>query len=114
MAGTVSSFIYDPYCQDKKKVQDAKRNIRDIERTVEKEVRKEQKEIRREQKNREKGERNFWKFIKHFKQKEDTEQNVSEQPEQTLSIVEKKVVEEKVSEENSIEMKPLGEEQASV
>ncbi|MDE6749918.1 MAG: hypothetical protein K2K21_12785 [Lachnospiraceae bacterium] len=114
LAGTLSYFIYDPYRQDKKKVQDAKKNIRDIERTVEKEVRKEQKEIRREQKIREKGERKFWKFLKHFKQKEDTEQNVSEQPEQTLSIVGENVAEEKVSEENSLEMKPFEEEQASV
>lgn len=112
LAGTLSYFIYDPYRQDKKKMQDAKKNIRDIERTVEKEIRKEQKEIRREQKNREKGERKFWNVLKHFKQKEDTEKNVSEQPEQTLSIVEKKVVEEKVSEENCIEAKPLEEEQA--
>lgn len=119
LAGTLSYFIYDPYRQDKKKVQDAKKNIRDIERTVEKEVRKEQKEIRREQKEREKGEGKFRKFLKQFIHKEDTEQNVSAQAEQTLSIVEEKVVEEKISEEkiseeNSIEMKSLEEEQASV
>ena len=114
---TLSYFLYDPYRQDKKMVQDAKKKIRDIERTVEKEVRKEQKEIRREQKKQEKGEGKFRKFFKHFKpinKKEDVEQNVLEQPEQTFSIVEKKVVEEKISEENSIEMKPLEEERASV
>lgn len=114
LAGTLSYFLYDPYCQDKKKVQDAKKNIRDIERTVEKEIKKEQKEIRKEQKEREKGEGKFWKFFKHFIHKEDTEQNASAQAEQNISIVGEKVLEETVSEENSIEMKPLDEEQASV
>lgn len=114
LAGTLSYFIYDPYRLDKKKVQDAKKNIRDIERTVEKEIKKEQKEIRKEQKEREKGEGKFRKFLKQFIHKEDTEQNVSAQAGQNISIVGEKVVEEKVSEENCIEMKQMEEEQASV
>ena len=114
LAGTLSYFIYDPYRLDKKKVQDAKKNIRDIERTVEKEIKKEQKEIRKEQKEREKGEGKFRKFLKQFIHKEDTEQNVSAQAGQNISILGENVVEEKTSEENNIETKPLEEEQASV
>lgn len=114
LAGTLSYFIYDPYRLDKKKVQDAKKNIRDIERTVEKEIKKEQKEIRKEQIEREKGEGKFRKFLKQFIHKEDTEQNVSTQAGQNISIVGENVVEEKVSEENCIEMKQMEEEQASV
>lgn len=114
LAGTLSYFIYDPYRLDKKKVQDAKKNIRDIERTVEKEIKKEQKEIRKEQKEREKGEGKFRKFLKQFIHKEDTEQNVSAQAGQNISIFGENVVEEKTSEENNIETKPLEEEQASV
>lgn len=96
LIGTLSYFLYNPYREDRRVVEEAKDTIRTIEKTARKEVRKSRKSREKAEKRELKKSRRAaaWAerkrtLLSHFKRKKEVSEILKKEPEEKLGIPEK-------------------------